>query len=150
MKTIMLSAAELDAYSFTLDGHTYYLESDVLQITPTGQRTTRYVDADDRPGRTDHDGDGWTEHVSEHTAAAVPADQREHVTREYRLHLLAREFAPGYLEAMNPDERRARLVAELDAHNSRQGTRRTRRAVKIGGQWTTEAIPADPDEDDRL
>ncbi|GHG37635.1 hypothetical protein GCM10017784_35080 [Deinococcus indicus] len=149
--TVHLTRSEINAFTITLGQQRYLVrDGQTLAIAPTGRRGTRYTDADDRPGDLTPDGNGWTHRTEEYATEALAPERAAQVELEFELARLAREFAPGYLDALPRTERRERLLAELEAARSAVGPRRTRRAVKLDGQWTTEPIPADPVDDDRL
>lgn len=152
MQTFNLTRAELDSFAVQIGAQLYYLDGagKAHALTATGGRSYRWIDADDRPGEVPRNGDGWTVPTQEFSAAPVTDEQRAEIVDAHRLRMIAREFSPAYLDALDELERGERLRAELDAADSAQGITRTRRAVKVGGHWTTEPIPAPQDDPDTL
>ncbi|WP_288403803.1 hypothetical protein [uncultured Deinococcus sp.] len=156
MTTINLSKAQEVAFTHKHGGQLYYIDgAETLALTPTGERGSRYVDADDDRDRVDPKGEGRHLKTREYMTAPVTPEQAEIVRHAQALALLAGEFRPGYLDSLPKAERAQRVQAEHEARQSGvrgYGSGMTRRAVRVDGVWTTEAIPEDraDDEDDRL
>lgn len=127
-----------------------YGGADFYEVVSIGGFQERYIDADDRPGDTSHDGNGWTRTVREYVVSTEPATGEDRARlddlRDTRAAL--GDVDRRFLDALSATERASFVAAHLAAHRSR-GKR-----VQRDGRGGWEAVPYAPApvllDDDRL
>ncbi len=146
---VQLSTQEARSVLLThpVTGERYYLnpQHQLHRLTATGGTSTRYTDADDRPGDHSHDGNGWTEQVRDYTIDDQPAPD------EIRNLILGLENTDrAFWQAMVPAERESYFTAVTAWWSSLQPNGKLGLQLLRDGQggWTTAPFPAEVKDED--
>lgn len=142
---MQLSRNELSD-AVTLNGVRYWPDEQgrFHQLVKAGKITTRYTDADSRPGDHSHDGNGWTEKVREYDTAQVTDAALDNQLRDLRdTRYALGDVVPGFMDNMGPAELASFEAARLQAYRTRDGLRLTMDVKKgADGLWVATARPA--------
>lgn len=160
-RTIELNHDELQHDVLTLASGQRFWYSDYYahysRITSQSAVTTRYIDADERPGDNSHDGNGWTEKVRKYTVQddATPEEIAE--LDALRIDRFTRSFTEPRLKTEpswddEPQERKARIYQECTV-TTVEGLRREipgylgpRLLENPYGPYIPLPAPAEPDD----